>query len=409
MLQINVNTANYNQLLTGNLPSSSRAQTGGIFNHGVEGARQFYRSFAALLGKGSVNVVLSTGSNLSAEAFANVVQADLKSRIYNPGPEVLSRLNQLNLQRAALGQAPISFHATTQRLEGILNNPSTSVDQKRAQIGTLTSELGMSQKDMSKLFTNRLAREYLVAANQMKNELNVLRFKALQSCQASGLDNIQATMANMKLEGAEKILQARLKQLERNAIAASKPKGGFFSFFKKLFKPFTMLIGKLIKPITSLLSQIFKPLTNVLSKVLKPVVDVFKKILKPIMPALQIFSKIMDFAAPLLSFVPGIGQAIAGGWSMLKGVMGAIQGKGFNLFQSLMGAIPGVGGIAGKLGEMVSKASSLGSKLLEPLSKVTEFAKNLMPNVASLVSKVADCAKWIPQIVKVPSFLSNKI
>ena len=128
-----------------------------------------------------------------------------------------------------------------------------------------------------------------------------------------------------------------------------------------------------------------------------------------------VFSKIMKFASPFLSFIPVVGQAISGGWSLLKGIAQIAKGNisGFikEIASGALNLIPG-GGVLSKVGDLFSKALPFLSKIASPLTDVLGSIKGFLPLISQLtplIEKVSPkAAAILSQISSVPEVNSEK-
>ncbi|GEM_PF-2271430 len=289
----------------------------------------FFRS-SGLLVSGRFDHLLSQGTFATASlppanpntSFLQSTRAELQQKIYTPEPETQKKLDGINRDRAKDGKPPLDFQKTTQDVEAIMNDPKLSKDQKEEKIKKLAKELGLDEGDMKELFTERLGKLYEQAAEQIKNHIENLEKAVKQAEELYGEKSPQALAAKNRLSKARAVLEPTLKKWESKA---EQYKSMFPSFWQK-FCGFFKKIG-------------------------------------------EVFSKIMDFVTPFLKFIPGIGQMISMGWSVLKGVVQAIQGNWKGLlqeaFSGLAKMIPGVGDLISKIPSWVSKIKPIAQSVYQ--------------------------------------------
>ena len=269
------------------------------------------REFEALLYQGSLQPHSPNNTEAIAPAlqnsqqedqgFLNTINQELQQKINTPEPEIQNRLNSLNIERTQHGRPPLNFSSINQDVEKIMNDPSLDDKKKKEAVEDLRKRLGLSKKDMKKLFTKRLARLHSEAAQKIQARLKEFERKALDAEKIYGKDSPQAIAAHHRLENARNNLKS---ELEKQQHISSLCKSFYPSFWGK--------IGGFFKKVG----------------------HVFKNIA-------QVISKVMNFISPVLNFIPGIGQAIHLGWTALKGFGKLIQGKvsglldiGLNTFRS---------------------------------------------------------------------------
>jgi hypothetical protein len=296
----------------------------------------------------------ATDPNLS---LSKTLNADLKQQIYTLDGETKERLDAVNSKRIQNGKSPIDFQKTTQEIETIMNNPALSDKDKKKQMGEMRKRLGLSKKEMKKLFTKRLAKIYQEAANRLKAQLSQLKEAALQAEKTYGKNSPQAIEANQKLEAAQRTLGPTLQNLESKA-----------KLYNSMFRSFWSKLG-----------------------------GAFKKIGKGFLKIGKTFAKMMNFITPFLSFIPGIGQMVALGWGALRGIYQAAKGNFMGFFQNAMNLIPGIPGI----GTIASSLSSIASKALPIARGIFDAAQG---NFTGLLQTGMD---WATKIPGVEPFLST--
>jgi len=297
------------------------------------------------------------------------VKTQLQHRIYTPDAQTQQCLTEINSKRAQQGKAPIDFLGTTKKVEDIMNDPALSDKEKKKRIGDLRNELGLSKKDMKRLFTKRLAKIYQEAANQLKTHLSQLKESVKEAERVFGKDSPQAAAARGRLQAAQSHLEPTLKKWEHQA-----------SLYKSMFPSFWSKIG-----------------------------GFFKKIGQGLLKIGQVFSKIMNFVSPFLRFIPGIGQMVAFGWGALKGLVQAIKGNWRGFLGGLLSFAKGIPGV----GTALSAVSSLGSKILPLARGVWEATQGNLSSLlqwgGSLLYKIPGVAPFLSKTSEYLSYLISPL
>lgn len=195
----------------------------------------------------------------------------------NPEPEVAQRLQQINQERAAKGQASIDLGSVTREIEGIMNQAGLSEGEKKKRIAAIRKRLGLGKKDMKTLFTQRLKKLYEQAASILHSRLE------------STTDPLERQRLSAQLQACES-KSALYKGMFRSAWSklggAFKKIGGFFkkaaaglfklASFAAPFLKFIPGLGTLASLAQNLFSKAAGFLTSKLSKVTKPFQALFQ-------------------------------------------------------------------------------------------------------------------------------------
>jgi len=323
--------------------------------------------FENLLRQGSATSIVAPGDSNSN--FLQTVQADLEQKILTPEPEIQTRLNEINALRAGEGKAQIDFAKTTREIESIMNDITLSDKEKREKIGQMRKQLGLSKKDMKKLFTKRLEKIYQQAADQIKTRLQSLKESVKEAEKTYGKNSPEAHAARDRLQAAQNQLEPRLQRYQHQA-----------SLYKSLFPGFWSKIG-----------------------------GFFKKIGSGLLKIVRVFTKIMNLVTPFLRFVPGIGQMIAFGWGVLQGFYQAFHG-------GLKGLLTGLLSFVRQLpivGELISTISSSASKILNTIRRVYDLARGNLPDLfqqeGRLLEKVPGLGPFLSKTSDYLSFLISPL
>ncbi len=240
-------------------------------------------NFETLLHQGSQTH--SQNIELENQNFLSVINQELQQKINTPEPEIQNRLNTLNSNRVREGKTPLNFSTTNQEIEKILNNPSLGNKEKKDQIENLRKQLGLSKKDMKKLFTKRLARLHQELAQKIQNRAQSLAQNLEQIEKTYGKESAQAIAARQRLSSVQQILKNETEKHQQIS-----------KLCKNLYPSFWGKIGGFFKKVGS----------------------VFKKI-----P--QLLSKAIRFVTPFLNFVPGLGPLLSVAKTFFKGIQTGIR------------------------------------------------------------------------------------
>jgi len=239
--------------------------------------------FETLLYQGSQANLSKT--ELENQNFLTSVNQELQEKINTPEPEIQNRLNTLNSNRVREGKTPLNFSTTNQEIEKILNNPSLNNKEKKDQIENLRKQLGLSKKDMKKLFTKRLARLHQELAQKIQNRAQSLAQNLERLENTYGKESSQAIAARQRLSSVQQILKNETEKHQQIS-----------KLCKNLYPSFWGKIGGFFKKVGS----------------------VFKKI-----P--QLLSKAIRFVTPFLNFVPGLGPLFSVAKTLFKGIQTGVR------------------------------------------------------------------------------------
>jgi hypothetical protein len=242
-------------------------------------------------------------------------------------PSTRNRLIMENAHRRVQGKEPLDFNKMTADMRAIQSDPNLTQDQKNAKFEQLRQELGLDEPLFRELATGFLS----TALGEVQADLTVVYQNSLQPLQ----------LELMKLEGKDdgddsndspqvKKLKSRIKEIKDDASARL---GALASAQEEL--------AKLYPPPKEFWSQVG---------------DFVEKYGK-------IALKVLDVCAPLLNFIPGVGNALYLAYVAVKTLKAAMDGD-------LLGVVAGVASLAGPLG------GAIGGSVGQLVIKGGELAKS---------------------------------
>lgn len=241
------------------------------------------------------------------------------------------KLAKLNTQRAKIAdkiKPPVVLEQVTAEVDAIASDDSLSQDQKKKKLEALRKKYGLPENkgfcgmngpvNMHDLFTGRLGRINKESAKRIEaaGKAHKQELKAeLAMIEATyGKDSPQAARAKQEIARVDQTYKAehqRLKQMGDFLYDLYRPK----SFFESLFGFFKKAFGWI--------------------------------------------GKIVDFVMPVVRLIPGVGQIAGAIWAGAKTVGNLVTGNFKGAISSLLEALPGVGGVVGKIAGYVQKGVNL--------------------------------------------------
>jgi hypothetical protein len=304
----------------------------------------------------------------TSKSSASPFSTDLEHQILSPEPEIQERLSEVNAKRAQKGKSPIDFTKTTHDIESIMNDLSLSDKEKKDKISQMRKQLGLSKKDMKKLFTKRLGKIYQRAADQIKDQLGQLKASVKEAEKTFGKNTPEAAEARERLQTAQNQLQPKLDRYQHQA-----------SLYKNMFPGFWSKIVGFFKKIGSGLAKIGKA-----------------------------FTRIMNWVTPFLRLIPGIGQMISFGWAALQGLYQICRGNLGGLLNTLLNfarQIP-------CFGALISTFGCSASKIFPALHGFYDLARGsvgIFPWAGSLLEKIPRVGPFLSKTSDYLSFLISPL
>jgi len=164
-------------------------------------------------------------------------EAELKT----PDASTQDKLNSINARLHSEGMPPIDYAQTVQDLQDIENSSSDSKDKKE-KIENLRKSLGLSKKEMKRLFTKRMARLYREATKRLEtfrdSQLTPMKKALSNSEKVFGAQSPQAMDFKDRLQSLEQNLDSQAKDYQNNGKFLGSLYPGFWArlgnFFKKV-------------------------------------------------------------------------------------------------------------------------------------------------------------------------------
>jgi hypothetical protein len=242
-------------------------------------------------------------------------------------PSTRNRLIMENAHRRAEGKPPLDFNKMTADLRAIQSDPNLTQPEKNAKIEQLRKDVGLDEYVFQELGTGRLS----TALGEVQADLTQVYQSSLQTMQLE-LYKLQGKDDGDDSNDPPKVkeLKAKIKTLETDAKDRL---GALASAQEEL--------AKLYPPPRSFWEQVG---------------DFVEKYGK-------IALKVLDVCAPLLNFIPGVGNALYLAYVAVKTLKAAMDGD-------LLGVVAGVASLAGPLG------GAIGGSVGQLVIKGGELAKS---------------------------------
>jgi hypothetical protein len=257
-----------------------------------------------------------TGADMNSKQSAS-----LDKHLYREmDPGARAQLIMENARRKAAGLPPLDLNKVTAQARAIIEDPTLTQGQKDARIEALRKEHGLTGDVMRELVTGRMAR----ALGEVKTDLETVY-----------RDNLQALMMELVKLGYR---DEEIGENDPPEVKKLKQK------IKELKNDAESRLGAL-QAQSDALNALYKVPAGFWSDFCDLMADVGK-----------IALKVLDVAAPLLNFIPGVGNALYLAYVAAKTIMAAVNGD-------MMGVLAGVASLAGPLGGAVG--GSVGSLVVK--------------------------------------------
>jgi hypothetical protein len=242
-------------------------------------------------------------------------------------PSTRNLLIMENAHRRAQGKEPLDFNKMTADLRAIQSDPHLTQDQKNAKIEQLRKDLGLDEPMFQRIASGRLA----TALGEVQADLTVVYQNSLQKLQLE-LMQLQGKDDGDDSNDSPKVkkLKSQIKSVQEDANARLGALASAQEELSKLYpdpKDFWSQVGDFVEKYG------------------------------------KIALKVLDVCAPLLNFIPGVGNALYLAYVAVKTLKAAMDGD-------LLGVVAGVASLAGPLG------GAIGGSVGQLVIKGGELAKS---------------------------------
>lgn len=241
------------------------------------------------------------------------------------------KLEQLNKARSKIQEQIkplVSLEQVTAEVDAISSDESLSQDQKKKQLEELRKKYDLPENkgfmglngpvNMHDLFTGRLGKIYKESAKRIDVAAKVhqqeLKAELALIENTRGKKSPEYVAAQRELEEVDRTYRAEHDRLKQQG-----------DFLYDLYRP---------KSFWESLCGFFKK-------------------------AFGFIAKVFDLVMPVVRLIPGVGQIAGAVWSGVKTVANLVTGNFKGAVSSLLEALPGVGGVVGKIAGYVDKGVNL--------------------------------------------------